>query len=71
MTLLSFFVPVVRCFELSLQLCAFGRDKPNFCMLLSVLSSFHLQMESRTSISCSLCGKVAWLPNLGIFLDFA
>ena len=70
--LFSFFVPVVHCFQLSLQWCSFRRDKPDFCMFVSVLSSFHTRMESRTSTSFwLLCGKVAWLPNLGIFFNFA
>jgi hypothetical protein len=72
MVLFSFFVPVVHCFQSSLQWCSFGRDKPDFCMFVSVFSSFHMRIESRTSTSfCSLCGKVACLPHLGIFLDLA
>lgn len=71
MVLFSSFVPVVHCFQLLLQLCSFGRDKPDFSMFASVLFSFHIRMESRTNISCSLCGQVAWLPNVGMLLDFA
>ena len=69
--LFSFFVPVIHCFQLSLKWRSFGRGKPEFCMFMSVLSSFHLRMESRTSTSlCSLFGEVALLPNLRIFLYF-